>query len=185
MNPDKLKQVIFYFLENINNESLGRTKLMKLLYYVDFDHYEQFGSSVTGATYKKLPYGPFPNGTEKLIEQSVQNGELKQMTKSYPKGEQQRLELTNVHCDLSVFSDSERQVLEQVAERWKDATTDEIVEASHSEAPWQCTGDLEEIDYDLAEYRTPIPEEEGKEIEEALANSESFKRLVHWVCSQR
>ncbi len=53
----KMEQAILFFLEHINNVHLGRTKLMKLLYYVDFDHYEKYGRSITGAEYHKLPHG--------------------------------------------------------------------------------------------------------------------------------
>src|SRR5207253_6659550 len=63
----KLQQVILYFLERINNVHLGRTKLMKLLYFVDFDHYEKYGEPVTGAVYRKFPHGPYPKKVEKLI----------------------------------------------------------------------------------------------------------------------
>ena len=66
-SEEKLQQVILYFLEHINNVHLGRTKLMKLLYFVDFDHYEAHGVSVTGAAYRKLPHGPYPDKVEKLI----------------------------------------------------------------------------------------------------------------------
>jgi hypothetical protein len=59
-SADKMQQVILFFLERINNVHLGRTKLMKLLYYVDFDHYERHGRTVTGAAYRKLPHGPVP-----------------------------------------------------------------------------------------------------------------------------
>lgn len=54
---DKMEQAILYFCERINNVHLGKTKLMKLLYYLDFDHMEEYGTPVTGGTYKKLPHG--------------------------------------------------------------------------------------------------------------------------------
>ena len=71
---EKLQQVILYFLEHINNVHLGRTKLMKLLYFVDFDHYEAHGVPVTGATYRKLPHGPYPDKIEKLIARMEKAG---------------------------------------------------------------------------------------------------------------
>src|SRR5712672_1692203 len=70
----EMQQVILYFLERINNVHLGRTKLMKLLYFVDFDHYEKYGESVTGAVYRKLPHGPYPKDEEKLIKKMQQKG---------------------------------------------------------------------------------------------------------------
>jgi hypothetical protein len=39
-SEEKLQQVILYSLERINNVHAGRTKLMKLLYFVDSDHAE-------------------------------------------------------------------------------------------------------------------------------------------------
>src|SRR5690349_3658091 len=73
-SEEKLQQAILYFLEHINNVHLGRTKLMKLLYFVDFDHYEAHGQSVTGAIYRKLPHGPYPDKVEKLIAKMEKAG---------------------------------------------------------------------------------------------------------------
>ena len=55
-SADKQQQVILFFLERINNVHFGRTKSRKLLYYVNFDHFEMHGRPVSGATYRKLPY---------------------------------------------------------------------------------------------------------------------------------
>src|SRR5262249_37224158 len=76
-SEEKLQQVILYFLEHINNVHLGRTKLMKLLYFVDFDHFEAHGASVTGATYRKLPHGPYPDKIEKVIAKMETAGLLR------------------------------------------------------------------------------------------------------------
>src|SRR5437879_12155223 len=73
-SEEKLQQVILYFLEHINNVHLGRTKLMKLLYFVDFDHYEAHGQFITGATYRKLPHGPYPDKIERVIGQMEKAG---------------------------------------------------------------------------------------------------------------
>ncbi len=61
-----MQQVILYFLERINHVHLGRTKRMKLFYFVDFDHLEKYGRSVVGSVYRKLPHGPYPKDAEKL-----------------------------------------------------------------------------------------------------------------------
>jgi len=38
------------------------TKLQKLFFYVDFKHYKDFKSSITGMRYAHLPHGPVPDG---------------------------------------------------------------------------------------------------------------------------
>ena len=112
---EKLQQVILYFLEHINNVHLGRTKLMKLLYFVDFDHYEAYGKSITGATYRKLPHGPYPDKGEKLIKRMEKAGvvrEIKVDRKGHP---QHRLITLGGKFDPGKFSGAELQTLERVA----------------------------------------------------------------------
>ncbi len=59
--PDKMDQTILFFLARANNEHLDDVKLKSLLYYANFNHFEQFGQSITGAVYRKFEDGPVPN----------------------------------------------------------------------------------------------------------------------------
>jgi len=126
---DKMEQAILYFCERINNVYLGKTKLMKLLYYLDFDRGDGFGTQTEG----KEDYGP----------------------RGYP----QHRFLATVPCDRSVFTSTEWDTLEKVATRWENSTAEQISKASHSETPWKVTEEGEKIDYRLALYRTPDEEE--------------------------
>jgi hypothetical protein len=47
---EKLIQAILYFA--LNTQHLGKTKLFKLLYLLDFDHFRHTGRSVTGMEYR-------------------------------------------------------------------------------------------------------------------------------------
>jgi uncharacterized phage-associated protein len=171
----KLQQVILYFLEHINNVHLGRTKLMKLLYFVDFDHYEAYGQSVTGATYRKLPHGPYPDGIENLIAKMEKAGlvrELKVDRKGYA---QHRLITLKGKFDPAMFSGTELRTLERVAADWADATAGQIEAATHREAPWAGTQDGKIIDYEMAEYRRAIGLEP---LDASLARSRKFADYV-------
>jgi len=120
-SEEKLEQVILYFLEHINNVHLGRTKLMKLLYFVDFDHYEAHDQSVTGATYRKLPHGPYPDKVEKLIEKMEKAGLVRGVKVEHKGYGQHRLITLNGKFDPAKFSGAELQTLERVAGYWADA----------------------------------------------------------------
>jgi uncharacterized phage-associated protein len=171
----KLQQVILYFLEHINNVHLGRTKLMKLLYFVDFDHCENHGRSITGATYRKLPHGPYPKDAEKLIDR-MQKLELLREIKATHKGyTQHRLITLNAKFDPSMFSGEELQTLELVAAKWANATASQIEAATHNEAPWAATQDGKTIDYEMAEYRHPIGFEP---FDRELSTSRKFANYV-------
>jgi uncharacterized phage-associated protein len=155
-SEEKLQQVIVYFLEHINNVHLGRTKLMKLLYFVDFDHQEAHGHSVTGATYRKLPHGPYPDKIEKLIQKMERAGLVRQVKVDHKGYAQLRLLTLNAKFNPAKFSGAELQTLERVAADWADATAAQIEAATHREAPWAGTADGKTIDYEMAEYRRAI-----------------------------
>ena len=172
---EKLQQVILYFLEHINNVHLGRTKLMKLLYFVDFDHYQAHGASVTGATYRKLPHGPYPDKVEKLIARMEKAGLVREVRVDHKGFAQHRLITLNGKFDPAKFSGTEIQTLERVAASWADATASQIEAATHREAPWAGTQAGKKIDYEMAEYRCAIGFEP---LDASLAGSKKFAEYV-------
>ena len=174
-SEEKLQQVIVYFLEHINNVHLGRTKLMKLLYYVDFDHQEAHGNSVTGATYRKLPHGPYPDNIERLIKKMEKAGLVRQVKVEYKGFTQTRLLTLGAKFDPAKFSGAELQTLERVAADWADATAAQIEAATHREAPWAGTANGKTIDYEMAEYRRAIGFEP---LDDSLTRSRKFADYV-------
>lgn len=171
----KLQQVILYFLEHINNVHLGRTKLMKLLYFVDFNHYEAHGQAVTGATYRKLPHGPYPDKVEKLIGKMEKDGLVREVKTNHKGYTQHRLITLAGKFNPALFTGTELQTLERVAADWADATAAQIEAATHREAPWAGTEEGKTIDYAMAEYRHAIGFEP---LDESLAHSKKFADLV-------
>jgi uncharacterized phage-associated protein len=172
---EKLEQVILFFLERINNNTLGRTKLMKLLYYVDFDHYEKTGRSVTNAKYRKLPQGPVPDKAEKVIAKMVSKGAVREVRMKVGPYDQHRLITEGAAFDASKLQGDELETLSMVARKWEHATAQEIARATHREAPWGTTEDGKAIDYELAHYRS-LPAEE--EEDQWLAKSKELREIV-------
>jgi uncharacterized phage-associated protein len=171
----KLQQIILFFLERINNHHLGRTKLMKLLYFVDFDHYEKHERSITGAEYRKFPHGPYPQDADKIIETMKRLEQVREVKVAHNQYAQNRLITLNARFDPSLFSGEELQTLERVAVRWADATASQIEAATHNEAPWAATGNGKIIDYEMAAYRQPIGSEP---LDQMLSASRKFAKYV-------
>jgi uncharacterized phage-associated protein len=180
MNEQKMQHVILFFLERINNVHLGRVKLMKLLYYVDFDHFEKYGCSITGARYRKLPHGPVPDKVDKVIEKMEKNKLVRAVNVQNTNFARYRLIPVNGQFDASFFSGDEFAILETVACRWVDATAAEIEAATHAEAPWASTEETKAIDYELAHYRSPLGEEPA---DKQLAGSAAFLGYVESLAS--
>jgi len=174
-SEEKLQQVILYFLEHINNVDLGRTNLMKLLYFVDFGHYEVRSQSITGATYRKLPHGPYPDKVEMLIKKMEKAGLVREVKTDHKGYTQHRLIRLTGKFDSALFSGAELQTLERVAADWANATAAQIEAATHREAPWAGTQDGKTIDYEMAEYRRAIGFEP---LDESLARSKKFADYV-------
>ena len=163
----KMQAAIQFFCSAIRNGTLGRTKLAKLFYFLDFDHYEQYGASVTGATYAHFPRGPYPRQMMHEVRNLLSSQTLTETPTVVGSHVQYTYAITTLKPEtLGVFTPSELLVLSHVATIWEKHTAKEMVDAIHGEAPWIATADGEDIPYAYAHYRRkfePVPdsEEEG------------------------
>jgi hypothetical protein len=73
-DPDRFDELVLYIAQRTQQtRDFGRIKLAKVLFYSDFTAYRETGASLTGATYIRLPKGPFPrelDAAEKRLEQN-------------------------------------------------------------------------------------------------------------------
>jgi len=160
INEKKYKNAVLFFANKICNGTLGKLKLMKLLYYLDFDFFEKYGRSITGDEYLRFEHGPVPRMGEKILKQ-MQGKDIKIVSRKMPKGynDQQHIEATK-EFDPAVFTNEEILMLEEIAGKWEKFTGAEMKMASHGEAPWIATKTDEVIDYNLAYYRNKYAEME-------------------------
>lgn len=165
---DKLREVLLYVIEKVGAKpNVGETVIYKLLYFIDFDYYEKFGKSITGITYVRNHYGPTPklqtfNG---LVNAMKEKGQLEVVETSYFKHLQKKY-LPVVESSLSKVSGHELAHIDEVLGRLSDKSARELSDYSHRDTPWIATKAGEEIDYQLAMYRTA--ETSVKESEDEL-----------------
>lgn len=153
----KLKAILLYF--SLNTNKLGKVKLMKLIYFLDFNHLKKYGRPITFDTYYHLEHGPIPSVIMNLVDTAAEDinaSELKdtiqieyittrknKMVKIVP-----ARDFTD--DDKKLFSESELEILAQVSKKFKDSTSDQIEQVSHNESPYKDTTMLQEISYSLA-----------------------------------
>jgi uncharacterized phage-associated protein len=153
----KLDECIWFFVKHANNEHFGKTKLMKLLYYADFDSFEQFGEPITGATYLRWPQGPVPRQAE--TAQDLLAARHKIAFEPVPSGNYERFAYRLLEePEYTELSERDLSVLHAVADRWKHHSLEQIVAATHGEAPWLAVLPNREIPYHLALYRNTYGE---------------------------
>lgn len=153
INQKKYKNAIIFFAQRIQNGTLGKLKLMKLLYYLDFDFFEKYGRSITGDEYLRFDNGPVPRMGEKMIKEMA-GKEIKITKRKIGDGYNDQLHIEALaDFDVNVFEKEELMMLEEIACKWEKFTGSEIKNASHGEAPWIATKPDDVIDYNLAYYR--------------------------------
>ena len=153
LQVNKFKNVILYMLERCAGKpNIGETVLYKLLYFSDFNYYERYEEHLTGAKYRKLPYGPVPQKLDTIILQMLDQKQLQRVKSDYH-GYQQTRYLPLVKANLTLLKASEKEVIDRVIEQMSDWSAAAISSYSHKDMPWQATKEGEEINYELAFYR--------------------------------
>jgi len=150
---NKFKNVLLYILEHCAGKpNVGETVLYKLLYFSDFNYYEIYEEHLTGAKYRKLPYGPVPQKLDTIIGQMIDKGQLKRVKTTYHGFPQTRY-LPLVKADLTQLKASEKEVIDRVIEQMSDWSAAMISDYSHQDLPWEVTEEGKDISYELAFYR--------------------------------
>ncbi len=149
----KFKNVLLYILERCAGKpNVGETVLYKLLYFSDFNYYELYEEHLTGAQYRKLPYGPVPQKMDAIIQQMIENGQIQRVKTTYHSYIQTRY-LPLEKANLQKLKASEKEILDRVIEQMSDWSATAISNYSHQDLPWLASKEGEAINYELAFYR--------------------------------
>lgn len=142
----KTAEAIKYFTSKLGKTFV--TKMNKLLFYADFLTYKREGFGMTGMEYRAITYGPVPNGFGSIYD-NASGVECEDYI--YPNGTSGILLQSSQSPDMSVFSETEKEILEEVCERFRDSSAGEISAISHKEKGWiECNGDKKLIPYSYA-----------------------------------
>lgn len=153
LQVNKFKNVLLYILERCAGKpNVGETVLYKMLYFSDFNYYELYEEHLTGAKYRKLPYGPVPQKLDTIIGQMIEKGQLQRVKTEYHDYPQTRY-LPLVKADLTELRASEKEIIDRVIEQMSDWSAAAISNYSHKDMPWLASKEGEEINYELVFYR--------------------------------
>lgn len=127
----KLKNVMLFFIEKM--QGVFVTKMNKLLFFSDFVSYRDYGQAITGLAYKAIQYGPVP------VSWNVAYGmvdDIEQIIVDFSNGNSGQKLISGISYDENCFTEEQTEVLERVYNKFKDYTSKEISEASHTENAW-------------------------------------------------
>lgn len=154
----KYREVILFFLEHVPRETIGKLKLMKLLYFADFDHFERHEKPLLGETYLRWDNGPMPRSAEKVLKNMQEQKIITIGKERLPTLHDREVYSANRAYDPKAFSPEEIETLHHVAAKWKHHTGTEIKNATHGDPPWIATAKDKTIDYNLVFYRNTYNE---------------------------
>lgn len=147
---EKQINAMIYFAAN--TQFCGKTKLMKLLYFLDFKHFKETGKSVTGMVYDAWEMGPVPAAIFNEL-----SGEMKpdlfRSIKIIHRDKFQKI-VPKREFDDKYFTKREKRILKELAYIFKNARADDMIESTHlNNSPWFKTknekGLRQPIDYFL------------------------------------
>jgi uncharacterized phage-associated protein len=151
------------------------TKLFKLLYFLDFEHYKQTGRSVTGLEYYAWKMGPVPVALREEIDYPEPDLAQKVAFESVrTKYQNNMLRITpQAEFDPIHFTKRELHLLERLACEFAMSNADEMVEATHLETlPWHRVYCDEGKRQSLIPYEYALKPEETEAILNIAAENE-------------
>lgn len=138
-NLELFKEVVRYLVQ------VARSPLFlnKALFYLDFKHFKEHKTSITGARYVPLEYGPCPDQYQNLFNFLIKKGVL------VAKGHHHLV--SPEKPNLSVFDDAERETLEFIAQMVQRDGGQKLLKLSHEEKGYKNTQSFNHISYLFAE----------------------------------
>ena len=124
---------------------ITKTKLAKLVYLADFIYYYENLKPMSGVEYRKLPRGPVADVYFRVLDELDEDGLI--IIEQH--GRAMMISLVEDETSTSRLSENELDLIRRLGKAWKDKSTDEIVEFTHHQAPWEVCFDGEVLPYSM------------------------------------
>jgi hypothetical protein len=134
----RFEDLILYIAHRRRDDvRFGRTKMAKVLFYSDFSIYEDQGEPLTGATYIRMPFGPFPKALDEAEESLAERGLAVLAHNQEGEYDEKRIIPIKGPPDLSgTFEEWQLLVVNDWIDRIAAASAKQISDFSHSHPGW-------------------------------------------------
>ena len=183
MRKQKLINALLYAVEHDNR--IGRTKLLKFIFFVDLIYYNQRGTTLCGTTYIRIPKGPAEAAAFQLTYEpsayldvkapasKAYSGRRASGSRSRSRSYESYVYRPRVQADLSLFTPYERVLLRTVLEWMKSIRADHISDITHQFRLWKEFSDGEEIPLE----RFQLSSSELAYLEQSGLHADGFERM--------
>ena len=140
----------------------GRTKLNKLLFYVDFRAYERFGAAVSGQQYQKRDFGPTAGAFMPVVRSLEEERACVWADRTYG-GKPMKKLLALREPNVKVFGPEEIDLIHETLAELLPLDARDLTNRTHDFAGYQAAGMGEDIPYNMVfvdDARPLSPEEQ-------------------------
>lgn len=153
LDDEKYRQIIMNSI-HYGADSDGRitkTKLAKLAYLIDFIWFYEHSESMSDMSYRKYPRGPVSDVYFRILDDLEEDGAIVRE----PRGRAIMYSMVEPHASSSNLTDEELATIQRICHAWRDKSTEDIVNFTHDQFPWQICRDGEIIPYSLIFQEEP------------------------------
>lgn len=152
MKTTKQINALLYAIEEY--PEIGRTKLMKFVFFVDLVMYNRKGDTLLQDEYVRMPHGPVPPLAYTLTSCSNEYFTVRQVLVNYQKNQYREFRFTPLKkADMSMFDDEQRTVFAKVLEIIRKNTAVAISTLTHRLDLWKTVENGYNIPLDLFKLR--------------------------------
>lgn len=145
---DKVENLISYIASKVDN--LYLTSLNKYLWFIDMISFNKRAIGITGLTYMKEQFGPVVVGSKYEEISKLEDKYKREDSERNDGGLISKIE-SKENFDLTDFTETEMEIVDEVIELLKDKTVKEISDLSHKEMGWKKTDRFKRISFEFAE----------------------------------
>lgn len=174
--------VLFIADRRKDDPRFGRTKLAKALFYSDFAAYRDTGGALTGASYIRMPFGPFPKELDRT-ESALSDRGVVYLDYVKDVYEEKRIVSLAPPPDLSgLFESWALQLVATWTDRIASATAREISRLSHHHPGWLIARETgEPIPYSTALLPQERPTGQDAEKAREIARERGWLSDEGWI----
>lgn len=159
-NYDKYKEMLVETLRRYQayaGHPAPKTFFAKLIYLADFAWFYDTLQPMSGMKYRRDQYGPVPDQFFKAVDELVDSSDILIAYHNLTGRPTQALFLSEDATTRPVqfLSQQERDLIDKIAKKWSHANTEQIVDFTHRQLPWQITRPNEFIPYELITQEEP------------------------------
>lgn len=156
IDMQKVEELILKIISFLQKTSFGasKTKIYKLMYFLDFGNYATTGSSITQLPYLKFKFGPVPLGIHTLLEAMEDNDLLRIKKVSDYYGNHlvyETQESANKYFKFD-WQEQELSAIKKTLVYFKEFSASQISKESHHQYAWVCAKNAKIISYEDAKF---------------------------------